>query len=74
MYSFLSMSNTYCVIVSGINHKNIICDACNLRNIPGMRYKCMNCHDYDLCSICYHGDKHDLNHSFRRIESPDSRG
>ncbi|XP_018576504.1 E3 ubiquitin-protein ligase MIB1-like [Anoplophora glabripennis] len=39
-----------------------------------MRYKCNNCHDYDLCYICYHGDKHNLNHSFTRIETPYSNG
>ncbi|XP_018577850.1 nuclear pore complex protein Nup93 [Anoplophora glabripennis] len=58
----------------GINHKSVICDECNSGHIHGMRYKCMNCYDFDLCSLCYHGDKHDLSHSFKRIELPDSRG
>ncbi|KAJ8920593.1 hypothetical protein NQ315_004732 [Exocentrus adspersus] len=59
----------------GIKHENVICDACESgHSIYGMRYKCIVCRDYDLCSPCYHGDKHDLSHSFRRIDSPGLAG
>lgn len=59
----------------GIYHKSVICDECDCgHNIHGIRYKCINCYDFDLCSLCYHGDKHDMSHSFRRIETPHSKG
>ena len=32
------------------------------------RWKCAECTN-DLCSICYHGDKHHLRHRFYRIIS-----
>ena len=28
------------------------------------RWKCAECTNYDLCSICYHGDKPHLRHRF----------
>ncbi|XP_018576502.1 uncharacterized protein LOC108915038 [Anoplophora glabripennis] len=54
-----------------IVHKGIHCDGCNSRNIQGIRYKCNNCYDYDLCDLCYHRNKHHLSHSFKKIDSPD---
>ncbi|KAL3281489.1 hypothetical protein HHI36_004694 [Cryptolaemus montrouzieri] len=39
-----------------------------------MRYKCSICYDYDLCYICYHGDKHDLTHPFKIYEYTTSNG
>ena len=34
-----------------------------------VRWKCAECTNYDLCSICYHGDKHHLRHRFYRVIS-----
>jgi hypothetical protein len=31
---------------------NTVCDRCRLRDFDGVRYKCANCKDYDLCAIC----------------------
>eukprot|EP00927_Polykrikos_kofoidii_P056350 TRINITY_DN50491_c0_g1_i1.p1 TRINITY_DN50491_c0_g1~~TRINITY_DN50491_c0_g1_i1.p1 ORF type:complete len:411 (+),score=77.63 TRINITY_DN50491_c0_g1_i1:148-1233(+) len=31
----------------------VICDACQARDFPGVRYRCCTCLDYDLCSDCY---------------------
>ena len=31
------------------------------------RWKCAECTNYDLCSVCYHGDRHHLRHRFYRI-------
>ncbi|XP_018569323.1 ZZ-type zinc finger-containing protein P35G2.11c-like [Anoplophora glabripennis] len=53
----------------GTVHKNIECNACHYINIRGIRYKCKDCRDYDLCVFCYHGNKHDLSHRFSRIDS-----
>lgn len=51
-------------------HNGIHCDGCESRNIRGIRYKCSNCYDYDLCGLCYRGNKHDLSHRFKRFDSP----
>ena len=37
------------------------------------RWKCAECTNYDLCSPCYHSDKHHLRHRFARIASPGER-
>jgi Zinc finger, ZZ type len=51
---------------------NIICDGCKVHPVIGVRYKCTVCHDYDLCSDCYFGKKHDLSHCFLQIDCPGS--
>nr|KAG5706441.1 hypothetical protein BaRGS_032834 [Batillaria attramentaria] len=58
----------------GIRHTNIICDACQKQGVQGMRWKCSRCHDFDLCTLCYMSDKHDINHAFYRFDSPSSKG
>lgn len=49
-----------------------MCDGCRMQPIYGMRWKCADCPDYDLCSMCYHGDKHQLRHQFYRIDGPNA--
>lgn len=56
----------------GIQHPHIICEECGESGILGIRWKCTECDDFDLCSQCYFGDKHDCNHCFHRIETPGS--
>ncbi|XP_060518336.1 E3 ubiquitin-protein ligase MIB2 isoform X2 [Cylas formicarius] len=60
----------------GVKHPNIVCDVCDSegQGISGIRYKCTICYDYDLCYMCYHGDKHDLSHPFKRFDSSTSLG
>uniref|UniRef100_T1JDF9 RING-type E3 ubiquitin transferase n=1 Tax=Strigamia maritima TaxID=126957 RepID=T1JDF9_STRMM len=58
----------------GVKHPNIICDACRKHGIPGIRWKCSRCYDFDLCTHCYMADKHDLTHPFVRIETASSVG
>ena len=33
-------------------HRNIKCDNCNQKPIIGIRYKCLDCPDYNLCNNC----------------------
>lgn len=47
-----------------------MCDSCKQQPIYGIRWKCAECSNFDLCSICYHLDKHNLRHRFYRILSP----
>lgn len=56
----------------GVKHCNIICDGCKKRGIIGMRWKCTECSDYDLCTQCYMADIHDLTHTFQRFQTPTS--
>ncbi|XP_033097862.1 E3 ubiquitin-protein ligase MIB2-like [Anneissia japonica] len=54
----------------GIKHNGVQCDACNTVPVYGMRWKCTECHDYDLCHSCYMSDEHDKNHIFCRHDAP----
>ncbi|XP_055383755.1 E3 ubiquitin-protein ligase mind-bomb [Condylostylus longicornis] len=55
---------------TGIKHDGTMCDTCRQQPIFGIRWKCAECINYDLCSVCYHGDKHHLRHRFYRIATP----
>lgn len=58
---------------TGIKHDGSLCDVCRQQPIYGIRWKCAECTNYDLCSMCYHGDKHSLRHRFYRIINPASK-
>lgn len=34
-------------------HEGVKCDMCNKDNITGVRYKCMECPNYDMCENCH---------------------
>ena len=55
-----------------MKHDGTMCDTCRQQPIYGIRWKCAECPNYDLCSVCYHGDKHNLRHRFYRINTPGS--
>ncbi|XP_049519876.1 uncharacterized protein LOC119446117 isoform X2 [Dermacentor silvarum] len=57
----------------GVIFDGIICDACGLSGILGVRWKCEVCVDYDLCSACYMAGKH-APHAFTRFDRPRDRG
>ncbi|XP_048739893.2 uncharacterized protein LOC125648693 isoform X2 [Ostrea edulis] len=44
------------------------CDTCNDQTlITGLRWKCTQCSDFDLCTECYMNDEDDVNHIYQRI-------
>jgi len=47
---------------------NHICDGCDSQ-ISGTRYHCINCQDFDFCTICFNEKikTHDPNHQFQPI-------
>ncbi|KAF5405032.1 E3 ubiquitin-protein ligase mind-bomb [Paragonimus heterotremus] len=55
---------------TGVKHPGTICEGCHESPIYGIRWKCVVCLSTDLCSSCYHGDKHTLAHQFLRITAP----
>ncbi|THD21277.1 E3 ubiquitin-protein ligase MIB2 [Fasciola hepatica] len=55
---------------TGVEHPGTICEGCHESPIYGTRWKCVVCLSTDLCSTCYHSDKHSLTHQFLRITAP----
>lgn len=49
-------------------HQQVICDVCD-EEIVGHRYKCLTCHDYDLCMSCEAKFRH-KDHLMLRIPKP----
>eukprot|EP00897_Mesotaenium_endlicherianum_P008797 jgi/Mesen1/7946/ME000422S07098 len=33
-------------------HRGICCDVCGANPIMGIRYRCLDCHDFDMCQAC----------------------
>ncbi|CAG8762235.1 10729_t:CDS:1, partial [Cetraspora pellucida] len=56
---------------NSVFHPGIRCDACG-KAIRGVRYKCGNCIDFDLCGNCEADpiNKHDESHIFLKIKKP----
>ncbi|XP_015108850.1 E3 ubiquitin-protein ligase MIB2 [Diachasma alloeum] len=59
---------------AGVQHNNIVCDGCKRHGIVGIRWKCAQCFDYDLCTQCYMDDVHDLSHVFHRFQTANAVG
>ncbi|XP_062568331.1 uncharacterized protein LOC134230510 [Saccostrea cucullata] len=51
---------------TGVHHKFYGCDVCEETPIIGMRWRCLYCEDYDLCTECYMYDEHNIKHPFER--------
>lgn len=43
-------------------HQRTTCDSCDSCPIRGLRFKCDQCNDYDLCLACFVNEKTSLNH------------
>ncbi|KAL8699043.1 MAG: hypothetical protein Q9201_006231 [Fulgogasparrea decipioides] len=54
----------------GFVHRGVNCNSCNTIPIRGIRYRCTNCHDYDLCEQCEAQQVHDKTHLFYKIRIP----
>ena len=54
----------------GYIHRGITCNSCQTSPICGIRYKCANCVDYDLCERCEVRDDHNKTHLFIKIRIP----
>jgi len=48
-------------------HFNVTCDGCSMSPIVGLRFKCTQCPDYDLCSTCESKKVHDISHPMLKI-------
>ncbi|CAG2200765.1 MIB [Mytilus edulis] len=57
-----------------VKHSNVTCDECYTYPLRGIRWKCLHCDSYDLCTVCYMADEHNVSHIFSRILSEDSKG
>ncbi|KAF9283773.1 hypothetical protein BGZ68_005098 [Mortierella alpina] len=57
--------------VEEVVHQNVFCDNC-LLTIRGVRHKCKDCDNFDLCQNCLGpaAHKHHPHHTFRAIEKP----
>jgi len=56
-----------------VAHQHVACDGCGARPIRGVRYKCTQCSNYDLCSKCEEAKKHP-NHPLAKIERSSNVG
>ena len=54
----------------GYIHRGITCNSCQTSPICGIRYKCANCVDYDVCERCEVRDDHNKTHLFIKIRIP----
>ena len=50
-------------------HQNITCDGCSTSPIVGIRYKCAECPNFDLCSKCEENGVHE-EHTFLKVKIP----
>ena len=54
-------------------HQGVTCDQCGESPLTGIRYKCLNCPDYDLCMKCETSHPHEKTHVFAKIHIPAPR-
>ena len=58
----------HCVICD-MSIIGVSCDSCMKSGFTGMRYKCLVCCDYDLCSACYEAklvtSRHKVDHAMQ---------
>ncbi|RKF62195.1 putative ef hand domain-containing protein [Golovinomyces cichoracearum] len=53
-------------------HRGCACNCCGMVPIRGIRFRCANCADYDLCETCESQGVHIKTHVFYKIRVPTS--
>ena len=51
-------------------HRGVTCNSCSTMPIRGIRYRCANCFDFDLCEQCEAMQIHTKTHLFYKIRIP----
>ena len=51
-------------------HKGIVCSKCGKINIEGIRYKCTQCPNFNLCEICEDNFNHNIKHIMIKMRYP----
>ncbi|KKY25202.1 putative ef hand domain protein [Phaeomoniella chlamydospora] len=51
-------------------HRGVSCNSCGMLPIKGIRYRCANCNDYDLCEDCEAAQVHTKTHLFFKVRIP----
>ncbi|KAI1465347.1 uncharacterized protein F4812DRAFT_438383 [Daldinia caldariorum] len=51
-------------------HRGCQCNACGMVPIRGIRYRCANCADFDLCEVCESQGLHNKTHVFYKVKIP----
>ena len=54
----------------GYVHRGVTCNGCSTLPIRGIRYRCTNCADFDLCELCEAQQIHDRTHLFYKVRIP----
>lgn len=52
--------------------EGVKCDGCGVKPITNVRYKCLSCDNYDLCSLCESTNTHS-HHVFAKFKSPNQQ-
>ncbi|KAI5918650.1 EF-hand [Camillea tinctor] len=51
-------------------HRGCQCNGCGMVPIRGIRYRCANCADFDLCEMCESQGLHNKTHVFYKVKVP----
>ncbi|RPA75783.1 EF-hand [Ascobolus immersus RN42] len=54
----------------GYVHRGVTCNSCAANPIRGIRYRCANCVDFDLCEHCEALESHPKTHLFFKVRIP----
>ncbi|KAJ9643989.1 hypothetical protein H2199_003855 [Coniosporium tulheliwenetii] len=55
----------------GYIHRGVTCNSCHTKPIRGVRWRCANCLDFDLCTDCEATDRlHPKTHIFYKVKIP----